>query len=333
MTAVSNATSKPSQRGYDLPLPFGWFAVAKANEIVAGEVKALSYFDTELVVWRGEDGAVRALDPYCPHMGAHLGFGGTVVGNDLRCPFHHWRFNGEGAVTDIPYARMIPPRLAKSCNNSWPVREAFGMVFVWYHPKKAAPLWELGNVPEIEQEGWVGFEEAEWVIDVHMQEITENSADYAHFGVIHGTKSPPVPTFKIDGYTRYSLVETKMTTPRGEVDGKIEVRAIGPGQSFTRFHGITNVLMNQQITAINAERTHLRQQFYRPAEMSEGGKRVSNAMVRDLVFQVGQDIPIWEHKRFTPQPLLVEGDGPILAYRKQYARYYATDDADATPAN
>jgi 3-ketosteroid 9alpha-monooxygenase subunit A len=329
----SNLTPKSSARGYDLPLPFGWFAVAKSAELEVGQVRPLHYFDTEFVIWRGEDGVARTLDPYCPHLGAHLGYGGTVVANDLRCPFHNWRFNGDGAVTDIPYAKVIPPRLAKSCDNAWPTREDFGFIFVWYHPQKTAPKWELATVPEISEQGWAPFEEAEWTINVHMQEITENSVDYAHFSVIHGTKSPPVPTLKIEGYTRYSLIETKMVTPRGEVDGKIEVRAVGPGQSFTRFHGIANVLMNQQATAINQERTHLRQQFYRPADVSEGGKRVTNAIVRDLVFQVGQDIPIWEHKRFQAKPMLVEGDGPILSYRKQYARYYATEDAEKTESS
>lgn len=312
-------------RRYNLPLPFGWFAVAKSGEIEAGQVKRLSYFATEFVVWRGEDSTVRALDSHCPHMGAHLGYGGTVIGNDLRCPFHHWRFNGDGGVTEIPYAEAIPPRLARSCGNAWPAREAFGLVFVWYHPSKAAPLWELASVPEIAEQGWQPFEECEWSIEVHMQEITENSADYVHFRTIHGTKSPPIPTYKVEGYTRQSMIETKMETPRGEVDGKIEVRAFGPGQSFTRFHGITDVLMSQQATAVNSQCTHLRQQFYRPPEMSEGGIRVANALVRDLLKQVNQDIPIWEHKRFVAKPLLVKGDGPILAYRKHYARYYATE--------
>jgi acetyl-CoA carboxylase carboxyltransferase component len=34
--------------------------------------------------------------------------------------------------------------------------------------------------------------------------------------------------------------------------------------------------------------------------------------------QVEQDIPIWNAKKCETRPLLVKGDGPILAYRKQY---------------
>ena len=126
-------------RGYEnLPLPYGWFAVATSDEIAPGRVLTLKYFNTEFVVWRGEDGALRALDPYCPHLGAHLGVGGVVVGNDLRCPFHHWEFSGEGAVTAIPYSPMIPPKLKRSCLPSWPIQESMGVVYVWRHPRRAA---------------------------------------------------------------------------------------------------------------------------------------------------------------------------------------------------
>ena len=41
-------------RGYDeLPIPFGWFAVALSNEIQNGDIKTMRYFGTEFVVWRG----------------------------------------------------------------------------------------------------------------------------------------------------------------------------------------------------------------------------------------------------------------------------------------
>ena len=86
---MSNAPS-PKNRGYaNLPIPFGWFAVAMSDEIAAGDVKTMTYFGTEFVMWRGEDQELRAVNPYCPHPGAHLGVNSNVVGNDLRCPFHH----------------------------------------------------------------------------------------------------------------------------------------------------------------------------------------------------------------------------------------------------
>ena len=68
----------PEERGINLPMPFGWFVVCYSDELAKGEVKPVTYFERELVVWRGEDGAPRVLDAYCPHLGAHLGYGGYL---------------------------------------------------------------------------------------------------------------------------------------------------------------------------------------------------------------------------------------------------------------
>jgi 3-ketosteroid 9alpha-monooxygenase subunit A len=323
--------SPEAKRGYDdIPLPFGWFAIAMSNEIVVGDVKTMKYFGTEFVVWRGEDGGLRALDPYCAHLGAHLGVGGQVIGNDLQCPFHHWSWNGEGGATDIPYTKMIPPKLRKSCIPNWPIEESMGVVYAWFHPKKAAPKWELAADPDIVTENWVLAEQHEWIIKIHIQEITENGQDYAHFRAVHGTQGPPASEFKLEGWTRRNSVTTQMVTPRGPMTGNIATFAVGPGQSFVRYTDITNVFQAQQVTAIDANTTHMRWQFYHPPEISDGKMRVTKARMRDLVKQVTQDIPIWENKRYHAEPLLVEGDGPILAYRKQYARYYQYDDPTPT---
>ena len=47
-------------------------------------------------------------DAYCPHLGAHLGFGGKVEGDCIKCPFHEWKFQGEdGKVAEVPYAQKV----------------------------------------------------------------------------------------------------------------------------------------------------------------------------------------------------------------------------------
>ena len=330
--------SGTAARGYgSLPIPFGWFAVAMSDEIAAGEVQTKAYFDTGFVLWRGESGQVHAVDPYCPHLGAHLGVGGEVIGDALRCPFHHWRFNGAGAVTDIPYTKAIAPKLKRDgCLPTWPVHEEMGVIYVWYHPRRAAPKWAVAGLPPLpeghEGANWMESERHEWVIGIHAQEITENGQDYAHFRAVHGTQGPPETEFKVDGWVRRSAVETQMPTPRGLMTGRIIGTATGPGQSMTHFSDVTDVVMAQQVTPIDAERCHVRWQFYHLSDISEGKMRVTKARMRDIVKQVNQDIPIWENKRYLPDPLLVQGDGPILAYRRNYQRFYQFDEPEAPAA-
>ena len=63
-----------------------------------------------MVAFRTESGQAKVVDAYCPHMGAHLGYGirdqaghgSAVVGESIVCPFHGWAYDGEGKCTPYP---------------------------------------------------------------------------------------------------------------------------------------------------------------------------------------------------------------------------------------
>ena len=321
-------TKTHAHRGYaGLPIPFGWFAVAMSRDIGPGDIKTLNYFASEFVMWRGEDGTVRALDPFCPHLGAHLGVNSTVQGNDLQCPYHHWELNGAGEVTAIPYTKVIPPVLKRNCQPVWPVFEADGVIYVWYHPRREEPKWDVARLPDCPEGDWVLMETHDWVVNIHVQEITENGQDYAHFNAVHGVQGPSAGEFALDGWGRRNKVTANMVTPRGNMVGIIDVNAMGPGQSIVEYIDVSHVVQSQQVTPIDAERTHIRWQMYHPPGISDDKLRVTTARVRDLVKQINQDIPIWNHKKNKTDPILVQGDGPILAYRRAYQKFYDMEPA------
>jgi hypothetical protein len=54
------------------------------------------------------------------------------------------------------------------------------------------------------------------------------------------------------------------------------------------------------------------------------------AFAREFVRQFGQDIPIWESKRYLARPLLCDGDGAIAGFRRWAAQFYGS--AAAPPA-
>ena len=58
--------------------PTGWFQIAWSDEVPPGGVHPVRCFDRDLVVYRGESTDVHVLDAHCPHMGAHLGYGGCA---------------------------------------------------------------------------------------------------------------------------------------------------------------------------------------------------------------------------------------------------------------
>ena len=106
---------------------------------------------------------------------------------------------------------------------------------------------------------------------------------------------------------------------------------IEPGQSIVEYEDVTHVIQSQQVTPIDAQTTHVRWQLYHIPGLSEGKLRVTQARMRDLIKQIEQDMPIWNNKLNLEKPLLVQGDGPILAYRKNYDRYFDYSD-DPEPA-
>src|SRR5690349_18065891 len=66
----------------------GWYQVAFERDLQR-ELTPASLGATRLLLVRGE--GVRAFDATCPHRGAHLGFGGRLEGDAVRCPFHGYR--------------------------------------------------------------------------------------------------------------------------------------------------------------------------------------------------------------------------------------------------
>ena len=94
---------------YPFPLPFGWFQVAYSSDLEPGQSKPLSYFGQELVIFRTEAGVPKVLDAYCPHLGAHLGYGTNENGGGGRVEAQVSRVEGRncsGLSTLIGGARF-----------------------------------------------------------------------------------------------------------------------------------------------------------------------------------------------------------------------------------
>ena len=54
---------------------------------------------------------------------------GTVKGDEIACPFHDWRWGGDGKCKAIPYARRIPLR-ARTQKYETEIRN--GLLLVWH---------------------------------------------------------------------------------------------------------------------------------------------------------------------------------------------------------
>ncbi len=314
---------------YPMPLPYGWYCVLYGNELAVGQSLPLRYFGKDLVLFRTASGRAVVLDAYCPHLGAHLGYGineemgqgGRVEGETIICPFHAWRFDAQGKCVEIPYAKNLPPKVKdQQCLGSYPVQELNQVIWVWYHPEGKAPLWEVAEFEEAQSSEWTEPECYRWQIRTHPQEMAENGADPAHFRYVHQTATVPNWDLHYEGYQARGVQRSKMKTPQGEVEGEIHTASLGPGQNSTRFRGICETFLMGLVTPVDEEIVDVRFAFLQPKARKQGG--VARALVQDIVKQLGEDKPIWEHKVYRERPILCDGDGPIAKFRKWYSQFY-----------
>ena len=337
----SNVLARQPSR-YPMPMPFGWFVVSYSDELEVGQSRALRYFDADLVLYRGHSGKAVVLDAYCPHLGAHLGHGihekaggggGRIDGDTIICPFHAWRFNERGECVEVPYADKMPPKVAgKACLKSWPAREANGLIYVWYHPHGAEPLWELEKYEEPDSGEWGVQDRFEWTIKTHPQEMAENGADPAHFLYVHRVANMPTWNIEYEGRLALARQEAKMKTPRGTVNGAITSRTCGPGQGHVRYTGICETFQLGLTTPVDNDYVHVRFAFMQRKEDEAERAGVARALKRDICRQMGEDKIVWEHKKFHQKPTLCDGDGPIAKFRKWYSQFYAEPPAQAAQA-
>lgn len=326
-------------------MPVGWYQIAWSAQIAPGEVKPLRYFGQELVLVRSESGVVSLYDAYCPHMGAHLGYGGCVKGENLACPYHGWEFDIAGAVAAIPYTQKL--NRSRSLRR-WHTEEPGGqMILAWWHPDGADPYIPIPDVPELGDESFYpAYPCANHYpnLAMHPEWIPENTVDMAHFQFVHET--PDVATMvdlKLDGpllAVQFTMPMKHFTdrTERGSgttsiVQALAEVTCYGMGLMVTRFE-VDKSILYQSHTPVDEELTDI---FFtvlvpRPPgntdpEPSGGGK----ARIGMLFRQVENDMLIWTHRRMEPNPALtIEEARPFKQFGIWKKQFYPAVPVEVT---
>ena len=310
---------------YYTSFPFAWYFCCYDDELPAGAVRALRYLDRDLVAWRTEDGVPHMADAYCPHLGAHLGYGGRVEGCNLVCPYHWWEYDGEGRNVHVPYSTRTN---AKARLRTYPAVARNGMVWFWYHPHGVSPLWEIPILDECDDASWSEYLRADWVVRCPWQELAENAPDFVHLRTVHGAADvPELEALDYDGYFSHLRSRVNFATPRGPQPGRIDTDSWGPGYAVARFSGIVDALFVGGTTPIDFEHT-LSIKAYKvkitgdaPEERARA-IRVGEALVRDLKKQMAEDNVIFDNKVHVAAPALIDADGPIMKFRRWAEQFY-----------
>ncbi|HEY1706112.1 MAG TPA: Rieske 2Fe-2S domain-containing protein [Trebonia sp.] len=305
---------------------------------VVSEPHAIHAFGTKLVVFADSAGKLNVLDAYCRHMGGDLSMG-TVKDDSVACPFHDWRWGGNGKCTGIPYGRRIPPTAR---TRAWTTLERNGQLFVWNDPQGNPPRPEE-DIPEI---AGVGSDEwSTWTWDSllvegsNCREIIDNVVDMAHFFYIHYA----FPTYfknVFEGHVATQYLRTKARPDvgagsnysQGGVESVLHSEAsyFGPSYMINDLHhemgdfSIDSVLINCHYPVTP---TSFKLQWGMMIKKPEGltGEHAEKFAAKFAKFiGVGflQDVEIWKHKARIDNPLLCAEDGPVYQLRRWYDQFY-----------
>lgn len=320
----------------------GWHCLGLTRELGDGKPHTINAFGQRLVVFRSGDGRLNVLDGYCRHLGGDLSQG-EVKGNEIACPFHDWRWGGDGRCKSIPYARRVP-KLART--RSWATLEQDGMLFVWNDPEGNPPP-EGVTIPRIEgaeSDDWTDWHWYTTVVNTNCREIVDNVVDMAHFFYVHGS----MPTYFKNIFEGHVATQYMSSGGRPDLPVPEDAPTLLGTTSAASYWGPSFMIDDltyhyeheaQQTVLLNCHYPVDANSFVlqygiivkKSENLPEEAAIASAVALGDFV-KMGfeQDVTIWKNKTRIENPLLCEEDGPIYQLRRWYEQFYV-DVADVTP--
>ncbi len=331
-------TSTPPARFPFSPFPSGWYAQCFSHELGRRGVLTRTFAGREVVLFRAESGAAGMLDAHCPHMGAHLGVGGRVEGETLRCPMHGFRFARDGECIATGYGTKPPPKCVAGTHH---VLEQNGLVLAYLG--QDAPSWQ----PPLQDLSGFGPMRTHVLSGVasHPQETTENSVDFGHLAVVHGYHGVDVvkPLATEGAYltASYRMQRRAILPGTPNVETTFTVHVHGLGYSFVDVVVSSHALATRYfVLATPTDGAHIDLRlagFLRGhGPLARVPPKLLDRAIGALVFHnflsdVRQDVPIWSNKICVQPPALAEGDGPVGKYRSWARQFYADSERDSGP--
>lgn len=194
-----------------------WICIGRAEEIPpVGQTLTLNLLGESVIVTRHQDGGLRAFYNVCRHRGARLCAttfertvapvnGGTSTRPVIRCPYHSWSYDLNGALVAAPHMKDGEDfdRAAMSLHQVG-IGEWGGFAFVNLTPSEAVPLAEqLGPIPariaRYKLEDLRIGHTIRYDVAANWKVIVENYNECYHCAGVHPELCDVVPAFRHKG--------------------------------------------------------------------------------------------------------------------------------------
>ncbi|MGG2201001.1 Rieske 2Fe-2S domain-containing protein [Paenibacillus validus] len=158
-----------------------WHPVAASSEFPKAGTRKVKILGEDLVLYRDRSGKLGLVQERCPHRGVSLEYG--IPENDgLRCQYHGWCFNREGACTEQPNEPEESTFKNRIKIKSYRVEELGGLIFAYLGPEPAPllPRYDLFLRDNVIRT--IGYA----IVPCNWLQIMENSLDPIHLEWLHG---------------------------------------------------------------------------------------------------------------------------------------------------
>lgn len=188
-----------------------WYPLARSEELADTplKVRALRH---DFVLFRDSRGSAHCLADICVHRNGSLA-AGAVQGDCIQCPYHGWRYDGDGVCQRIPTLPDGDEIPGSARVDAYPVEERYGLVFAFLGDLPEAERPPILAAPEWGADGWSTIM-MEYLWRAHYERVMENGIDATHAEFSHADAGATAGTFQRGGDTQYTLIE-----PTGPWDG------------------------------------------------------------------------------------------------------------------
>lgn len=157
-----------------------WHPVGLSDEIGPGKARPVRVLSEDLTLYRGASGKAHLIGGRCAHRCTVL-HTGWVQGEDIRCMYHGWLYDGTGLCTEIPAENR--PRLKPVRIPGYPVHEYCGLIFA-YLGEEPVPEFGLPRKHVLEDKNRAVIVNKQ-IWDCNWFQQVENSLDAVHVSFAH----------------------------------------------------------------------------------------------------------------------------------------------------
>jgi nitrite reductase/ring-hydroxylating ferredoxin subunit len=259
----SSAAQLPAAEDF-ADYPASWYLFCRSREL---DKKPMSQriLGRQLVAFRPASGRVAVMDANCAHLGADLGCG-NVVGETIRCPFHHWRYGTDGVCQSMPHLGKVP-EFARL--RTYPVEERHGYVFFF---NGSEPLFPLPFMIDGDPAEFVAGKAFQYVADCTWFMNSAHAFDTQHFAAVHDRKLLAPPS--VDRPAPFA----RRNSYRAEVIGQSifdRILRVVAGRTVE----ITLTIWGGNVAVVTADFERVRSGFLMAMQPLENGQTLCNGIV------------------------------------------------------